>query len=125
MINYNPVLACPLKQIPSHSPPVDFSLLLNYIENVYQESRTPYADAVNTLNILRQDYNNKDSLYKYFTQLEYLSLRFPIDGDNIKILFTWGDSFNQDAEEISQYSLAYEKACILYNLASVCSSIAG
>lgn len=55
-----------------------------------------YTNECNLLNKLRQDIQetnmdltSRDMLYKYYGQLEFLSLRFPIDEKNIRILFTW------------------------------------
>lgn len=61
----------------------------------------------------------RDLLYRYYGQLELLELRFPIDEDHIRISFNWYDAFTESP--ISQYSLAYEKACVLFNIASILS----
>lgn len=61
-------------------------------------------------------------MYAYYGQLELLDLRFPIEESSIKILFNWYDAFTDS--EIAQYSLAYEKACTIFNIAATCSSIA-
>ncbi|KTW25582.1 hypothetical protein T552_03443 [Pneumocystis carinii B80] len=67
------------------------------------------------------DVINLNMLYKYYGQLEFLGLRFPIDEKNIRILFTWYCAFTNTA--ISQYSLAYEKACVMFNIAATLSTI--
>lgn len=85
-----------------------------------------YAGECSTIHRLRQDMrgagkdeNGRDLLYRYYGQLELLELRFPIDEEHVRIIFTWYDAFTQSP--ISQYSLAYEKACVLFNIASILS----
>ncbi len=60
----------------------------------------------------------RDLLYKYFGQLELLELRF----SEIKVSFPWNDAFT--LKSTTQTSLAFEKASIIYLLASVLSSLA-
>jgi hypothetical protein len=57
-------------------------------------------------------------LYKYFGQLELLELRFA----EIRVNFPWRDAFNN--ELITQTSIAYEKASILFQIAATHSAIA-
>ena len=61
-------------------------------------------------------------LYRYYGQLELLDLRFPIDENHVRISFVWYDAFSK--KSISQYSLAYEKASIIFNIAATLSAIA-
>lgn len=92
----------------------------------------------------------RDLLYRYYGQLELLDLRFPVDENHIKISFTWYgpaviplhvflgcevksgwfpanklrndtrfDAFTQ--KPTSQYSLAFEKASIIFNISAVLS----
>lgn len=86
----------------------------------------------------------RDLLYRYYGQLELLDLRFPVDENHIKISFTWYSSrpympgifnplpmltiefskFRYDAfthKSTAQYSLAYEKASIIFNISAVLS----
>lgn len=60
----------------------------------------------------------RDLLYKYFGQLELLELRFP----EIRVNFPWRDAFTNKL--ITQTSIAYEKASVLFQIASTHSSIA-
>lgn len=60
----------------------------------------------------------RDLLYKYFGQLELLELRF----SEIKVNFPWRDAFT--TKNITQTSIAYEKASILFQIAATHSSIA-
>jgi len=60
----------------------------------------------------------RDLLYKYFGQLELLELRFP----EIRVNFSWRDAFTDKL--ITQNSIAYEKASVLFQIASTHSAIA-
>jgi len=82
-----------------------------------------------TLQRLRQDTRGagkdttgRDLQYRYYGQLELLDLRFPIDESHVRISFVWYDAFSK--KPISQYSLAYEKASIIFNIAATLSAIA-
>ncbi|CAJ0873084.1 684_t:CDS:2, partial [Entrophospora sp. SA101] len=103
--------------------------LKKYIQTTYQEDPEKYADEANAIHRLRQDMRGagkdvtgRDLLYRYYGQLELLDLRFPIDENHIKIPFTWYDAFTHKAT--SQHSLAYEKACTIFNIAANLSAIA-
>ncbi|RKO91970.1 BRO1-like domain-containing protein [Blyttiomyces helicus] len=109
---------------------VDFaSSIRSYIQTVYQEDPDKYATEIATLHRLRQDargagkdVTGRDILYRYYGQIELLDLRFPIDEKHVKISFNWYDAFSK--APISQYSIAYEKACIIFNIGATCASIA-
>jgi len=60
----------------------------------------------------------RDLLYKYFGQLELLELRF----SEIRVNFPWHDAFTNKL--ITQTSIAYEKASILFQIAGTHSAIA-
>ncbi|KAJ9250302.1 hypothetical protein DTO195F2_8177 [Paecilomyces variotii] len=120
----SPMLSCPLKQ----TNEIDWVRpLKDYIRTVYGDDPDRYNEECATLNRLRQDMRGagkdsaagRDLLYRYYGQLELLDLRFPIDENHIKISFTWYDAFTHKA--ISQYSLAYEKASIIFNISAVLS----
>ncbi|PKS08960.1 hypothetical protein jhhlp_003573 [Lomentospora prolificans] len=101
--------------------------LKNYIKNTYGDDPERYAEECATLNRLRQDMRGagkdsttgRDMLYRYYGQLELLDLRFPIDEKHIKISFTWFDAFTH--KSTAQYSLAFEKASIIFNISAVLS----
>ncbi|PQE15399.1 Vacuolar -sorting BRO1 protein [Rutstroemia sp. NJR-2017a BVV2] len=101
--------------------------LKNYIRTTYGDDPERYAEECATLNRLRQDMRGagkdsaagRDLLYRYYGQLELLDLRFPVDENHIKISFTWFDAFTH--KPTSQYSLAYEKASIIFNISAVLS----
>ncbi|KAI9300515.1 BRO1-like domain-containing protein [Cunninghamella echinulata] len=103
--------------------------LKRYIVHHYQDDPEKYTQETYTLNRLRQDIRGagkditgRDLLYRYYGQLELLDLRFPIDEKHVKILFTWYDAFN--GKGTSQYSLAYEKASVIFNFAATLSCLA-
>ncbi|OIW28452.1 BRO1-domain-containing protein [Coniochaeta ligniaria NRRL 30616] len=119
-----PMLAVPLKA----TNEIDWiTPLKSYIQNTYGDDPERYAEECATLNRLRQDMRGagkdstagRDLLYRYYGQLELLDLRFPVDEQHIKISFTWFDAFTH--KPTSQYSLAFEKASIIFNISAVLS----
>ncbi|KAI9798785.1 MAG: bck1-like resistance to osmotic shock [Piccolia ochrophora] len=119
-----PMISSPLKQ----TNEIDWiHPLKNYIRQTYGDDPERYAEECATLNRLRQDMRGagkdsaggRDLLYRYYGQLELLDLRFPVDENHIKISFTWFDAFTH--KPTSQYSLAYEKASIIFNISAVLS----
>lgn len=75
----------------------------------------PYYYMSETLSSRREA---RDLLYKYFGQLELLELRF----SEIRVNFPWRDAFT--GKLTTQTSIAYEKACIIFQIAATHSSIA-
>jgi len=57
----------------------------------------------------------RDLLFRYFVQLELLSLHVPTSP--FRTEFAWHDLYSRDTQR--QSSLAFEKAAVLYNLAAV------
>lgn len=102
--------------------------LKTYIRDTYGDDPERYAEECATLNRLRQDTrgagkdstSGRDILYRYYGQLELLDLRFPVDENHIKISFTWFDAFTH--KSTSQYSLAFEKASIIFNISAILSA---
>ncbi|CAK5262200.1 unnamed protein product [Mycena citricolor] len=98
----------------------------NLIAQSYGENPDSYAAECASLQRCRQDavrgagsdLTAKDLLYKYFGQLELLELRF----SEIRVSFPWHDAFT--LKLTTQTSIAYEKASILFQIASTHSSIA-
>lgn len=118
------MISTPLKQ----TNEVDWiTPLKGYIRQTYGDDPERYSEECATLNRLRQDMRGagkdsaagRDLLYRYYGQLELLDLRFPVDENHIKISFTWFDAFTH--KPTSQYSLAYEKASIIFNISAVLS----
>ncbi|OAL47999.1 vacuolar protein-sorting protein-like protein bro1 [Pyrenochaeta sp. DS3sAY3a] len=119
-----PMISVPLKQ----TNEIDWvAPLKSYIRATYGDDPERYSEECGTLNRLRQDMRGagkdsaagRDLLYRYYGQLELLDLRFPVDENHIKISFTWFDAFTH--KPTSQYSLAYEKASIIFNISAVLS----
>ncbi|KAF1830712.1 vacuolar protein-sorting protein bro1 [Decorospora gaudefroyi] len=119
-----PMISVPLKQ----TNEIDWiAPLKQYIRATYGDDPERYTEECGTLNRLRQDMRGagkdsaagRDLLYRYYGQLELLDLRFPVDENHIKISFTWFDAFTH--KPTSQYSLAYEKASIIFNISAVLS----
>ncbi|KAF4587526.1 Vacuolar protein-sorting protein BRO1 [Ophiocordyceps camponoti-floridani] len=98
-----------------------------YIRDTYGDDPERYAEECATLNRLRQNMRGagkdsipgRDILYRYYGQLELLDLRFPVDEQHIKISFTWFDAFTH--KPTTQYSLAFEKASVIFNISAVLS----
>ncbi|KAI5476180.1 vacuolar protein-sorting protein BRO1 [Pseudohyphozyma bogoriensis] len=122
-------MTSPLIWVPKKSTQdVDFAPhLKSVISRTYAESPEAYADELAQLNRSRQDalrgsagsdVTGRDLLYKYFGQLELLELRFP----ELRVPFPWNDAFTN--VKISQLSLAYEKASVIFNIGSTLSSLA-
>ncbi|SMR52890.1 unnamed protein product [Zymoseptoria tritici ST99CH_1E4] len=127
-------LSAAVMQVPMISSPLKQTNEIDWIEPLKQHIRSAYGDnpenyneECGALNRLRQDMRGagkdsaagRDLLYRYYGQLELLDLRFPVDENHIKISFTWFDAFTH--KPTSQYSLAYEKASIIFNISAVLS----
>ncbi|KAG8631452.1 hypothetical protein KVT40_000592 [Elsinoe batatas] len=120
----SPMISAPLKQ----TNEIDWvQPLKHYIRSSYGDEPERYSEECAALNRLRQDMrgagkdsaSGRDLLYRYYGQLELLDLRFPVDENHIKVSFTWFDAFTQ--KPTSQYSLAFEKASIIFNISAVLS----
>ncbi|KAK0545770.1 bck1-like resistance to osmotic shock [Tilletia horrida] len=121
---------CPLIAIPIKlTEAVDLAgPVKTIITNSYGEDPAKYAEHLSALSRARQDAvkeggagniaTQRDLLYKWFHILELIELRFP----ELRIPFPWKDAFTK--KPISQYSIAYEKASVIFNIASTLSSYA-
>ncbi|KAN0063564.1 bck1-like resistance to osmotic shock [Thecaphora frezii] len=118
-----PLISLPLKT----TEEVDLgSVVKALIVSSYGEDPSAYAEQTSQLNRARQDAvrgagsdsTARDLLYKWFHILEMLELRFP----ELRVPFPWKDAFTH--KSISQSSLAYEKASIIFNIAATLSSLA-
>ncbi|KAJ6475823.1 BRO1-domain-containing protein [Mycena vitilis] len=118
----------PMVSIPKKSTDeVDWTTpIRNLIAQSYGENPDNYAAECASLQRCRQDavrgagsdMTARDLLYKYFGQLELLELRF----SEIRVTFPWHDAFTNKLT--TQTSIAYEKASILFQIASTHSAIA-
>ncbi|TFK25431.1 BRO1-domain-containing protein [Coprinopsis marcescibilis] len=123
MANQSPMIAIPKKS----TDEVDWTTpIRNVIAQSYGEGPDNYAQECAALQRCRQDAvrgagsetTARDLLYKYFGQLELLELRF----SEIRVNFPWRDAFTNKL--ITQTSIAYEKASILFQIAATHSAIA-
>jgi hypothetical protein len=125
-MNYSPLLHIPTRT----TEDADFATgIRDYISSHYEHDPDKFRQEISTLSRLRQDVRGagkdltgRDILYRYYGQLELLDLRFPVSESHVKVVFTWYDAFTE--REVSQHSIAFEKASIIFNLAATCSSIA-
>ncbi|KAH0604423.1 uncharacterized protein H6S33_006800 [Morchella sextelata] len=117
----SPTISCPLKT----TTEVDWiTPLKSYIRTTYGDPEK-YSEECATLNRLRQDMRGagrdsaagRDLLYRYYGQLELLDLRFPVEERGVRVGFTWYDAFTH--KQTSQFSLAFEKASIIFNISAV------
>ncbi|KAJ3329813.1 Rhophilin, Rho GTPase binding protein [Blyttiomyces sp. JEL0837] len=126
-----PLLSVDLKSC----EPIDFGPPLKlYIAKAYAESPAEtYADDFHSLHVLRQDIMSLEvqeaclsQLIKYLTQLPFLMARFPMDEDNVRILFTWKDAYGlgRDRKTVSTFNALFEKACVMFNVGSMLSQLA-
>ncbi|KAJ8075939.1 bck1-like resistance to osmotic shock [Marasmius tenuissimus] len=123
MAHQSPMISIPKKG----TDEVDWTTpIRNLIAQSYGESPDNYATECASLQRCRQDAvrgagsetTARDLLYKYFGQLELLELRF----SEIRVNFPWRDAFTQKL--ITQTSIAYEKASVLFQIAATHSAIA-
>ncbi|KAJ7083734.1 BRO1-like domain-containing protein [Mycena belliarum] len=118
----------PMISIPKKSTDeVDWTTpIRTLIAQSYGENPDNYSAECASLQRCRQDavrgagsdMTARDLLYKYFGQLELLELRF----SEIRVTFPWHDAFTHKLT--TQTSIAYEKASILFQIASTHSAIA-
>lgn len=119
----SPLISIPRKR----TDEVDWTTpIRTLIAQSYGESPDNYSAECALLQRCRQDavrgagsdMTARDLLYKYFGQLELLELRF----SEIRVTFPWHDAFT--GKVTTQTSIAYEKASILFQIASTHSAIA-
>lgn len=118
------MIALPFKQ----ALPTDWvAPLRSYLTGVYGSSKE-FAPEISTFNSMRESVSNpplttsgRDLLYRYFGQLDLLDMRIPISERGCRVKFEWRNLF--DDQVVVQSSSAFEKACVLFNLAAVYSHI--
>ncbi|KAF8902530.1 BRO1-like domain-containing protein [Gymnopilus junonius] len=109
MAHQSPMISVPKKT----TEEVDWTTpIRNLIAQSYGENPDNYAAEYTQLQ------RSRDLLYKYFGQLELLELRF----SEIRVNFPWRDAFTNKL--ITQTSIAYEKASVLFQIAGTHSAIA-
>lgn len=100
------------------------------VRSFSKEQLKQHEEALNHLHQLREDVrtvtdkseHTRDVFCRYYGLLETVEKRFPINEENIKINFVWFDCLKR--KKIAQYSIHYEKACVLFNIAAISSQIA-
>ncbi|WBW74429.1 BRO1 domain protein Bro1 [Schizosaccharomyces osmophilus] len=101
-----------------------------FVSRIYGNS-IDIDDEIKNFNNLRDNMlgaddanSGKNVIYCYYGQLDYLSFRFPTGGNGINIIFEWNDSLSKGDSWYKQSSLAFERACVLFNLAGLLSRLA-
>ncbi|XP_055384800.1 programmed cell death 6-interacting protein isoform X2 [Condylostylus longicornis] len=130
------LLAVPLKK----SSEVDvIKPLTNLIKSAYSDPSSQnvhYAEAVSEFSKQRntaiwkffEKYESSlDIVYSYYDQLCYLETKIPVH--ELQIPFKWKDAFDKGSifggrMSLTHTNLAYEKVCVLFNIAALQSSIA-
>lgn len=105
--------------------------LSSYLMSIYGKDHE-YNQDVAGFNKLRLDLKgvNADKTgiklyFKYYSQLELLDLRVPVAHlTGKKVSFVWNDAFLKSTSH-KQHSLPFEKANVLFNMASILSKVAG
>jgi len=100
-----------------------------FIESHYYEDGEDYEDQVTELGNLRQamrtptrDSHGISLLFQYYNQLHFLERRFfTQDSDSCRLFFQWYDSLTGIPS--TQTTVAYEKACILFNIGALYTQI--
>lgn len=117
---------------------VDITKSLQQLLSTYYGSDEAYKDAIEQLNKLRKDATFKgiegkstttlNALQRYYDQLKSFSIKCPVD--EVPINFKWKDAFEKSgyflgsSTSLSIQSLAYERVCVLFNLAASHSDVA-
>ncbi|XP_050349008.1 programmed cell death 6-interacting protein [Nymphalis io] len=110
--------------------------LKNLIQSTYNTSETneDYSDAINELSRLRSnaiwkvfEKSSLEVIYSYYDQL--VSLESKIPPQEVQIPFKWKDAFDKGSiflfrMSLTISSLAFERMCILFNMAAMQSAIA-
>lgn len=128
-------MAIPLKR----TSDVDMTKPLNQLISTYYGGEETYTDSVNQLDKLRKDSTFKGiegksattltALQRYYDQLKSFAAKCPIN--EVPINFKWKDAFDKSGYSLFSsgssliiQSLAYERVCVLFNLAASYSDIA-
>ncbi|SHO76841.1 Similar to S.cerevisiae protein BRO1 (Cytoplasmic class E vacuolar protein sorting (VPS) factor) [Malassezia sympodialis ATCC 42132] len=113
----SPLIALPLKE----TRDVDLvKPITELIVKSYEQSPVKYKEELERIRQARKDAmslpnseeTGRDLLFAYFHMLEMIEFRFP----EIKLNFQWHDAFTRS--KVKQDSLAYEKACTIFNMAA-------
>ena len=126
------MLAVPVKV----SETIDFvTPLSTYISDKYTNiSEDSYTSSLTSLNQLRtsaltpdttsqdpaEQEKQRQKLYQYYAQICSMQSKFPISASSsdVKMSFKWKDAF-KPSKSLTQHSLAYERAAMLFNIGAV------
>ncbi|ESO09518.1 hypothetical protein HELRODRAFT_185356 [Helobdella robusta] len=111
--------------------------LKSFIQETYGNTEDHTA-ALNELNKLRLNMILKagdkhesalEAIYRYYDQLVVIEGKFPISENQIRVTFKWQDAFDKESlfygkRVLSLTSGAYEKCCVLFNMAAMQSRVA-
>jgi len=117
--------------VPLKSPKgVDWSgPLRTYVQNNYlPEELDKHASSIQRLSTTRERVGNftspqevtTESLESYLRMLGQVEPRFPLGEGGLKMSFTWNDAL-KPSKDLSMSQIAFERGCVLYNLAAVLS----
>ena len=113
-----------MQEIPvKKSDAVSFTRALSqFVVNSYSVDASIYSDDFKDLDKLRADAisdNSLKSMFRYYTQLSGISVKFPLNEDSgIKLSFAWYSIFGGC---YSCYSIDHDKASILFNIGATYS----
>lgn len=126
-------IAIPLKR----TNDVDVTKPLQQLLSTYYGSEEEYKEPIEQLNKLRKEATFKgiegkstttlNALLRYYDQLKSFSIKCPVD--EVPINFKWKDAFEKSgflssSTSMSVQSLAYERVCVLFNVAASHSDVA-
>lgn len=118
---------------------VDLINPLKQLISTYYNNEEGYTDSIEKLNKLRKDATYKNiegkspttltALQRYYDQLKGFAIKCPIN--EVPINFKWKDAFDKGgfsfiggSSSLIIQSLAYERVCVLFNLAASYSEVA-
>jgi programmed cell death 6-interacting protein len=125
-------IAIPLKK----TSEIDLVKPIKQLISTYYNGDESYNDSIEQLDRLRKEATSKgiepatalQPLQRYYDQLKLFASKCPIN--EVPINFKWKDAFDRSYSFLSSsssliiQSLAYERVCVLFNLASAYSSVA-
>jgi len=107
--------------------------LTRYVQGNYDASAlSAHTPAINALHQMREDVRagicqpateaTTELLVQYYYQVLSVETRFPISDDNLKISFSWADTFK--GRKVSMCSASYERANIMLDIALTMNQVA-
>lgn len=110
--------------------------LQQFIKQTFTTNLDDYFKSVEALNQLRAEALFKatrqeklSKLMRYYDQMTAIESKLPISENQIRISFKWQDAFDKGGlfgrSTLALSSSVYERLCVLFNVAAVCSEVAG